>query len=118
MVIHGGRLQKKQAFLFRLVDVAMELFAMAAVISRVKTMRDAGDPDAAKAEALADLFCRDAKRRVRVWFADLWRNDDDRKYRLAQQVLRGEHAWIEEGSHGLGIANAEPPRKEEVPARR
>jgi hypothetical protein len=101
MVVHGGRLQKKQAFLFRLVDVAMELFAMSAAVSRAATMRDGQDAHAREAEVLADLFCREARRRVQASFRAVWRNDDDRKYRVGQQVLRGEHAWLERGSVGL-----------------
>jgi hypothetical protein len=38
---------------------------------------------------------------VRRLFSDMWWNDDVRKYRVAQQVLRGEHAWLEEGVIGL-----------------
>jgi alkylation response protein AidB-like acyl-CoA dehydrogenase len=41
MLVHGARLQHKQAFLFRWVDIAMELFAMAAVISRARTLERA-----------------------------------------------------------------------------
>ncbi len=106
MVVHGARLQKKQAFLFRLVDVAMELFAMATAISRAAWMRDQGHPEAAHAESLADLFCRRARRRVRRWFQDLWSNDDDLEYFVGQQVLRGDHTWVEKGALGLGDGEA------------
>jgi len=115
MVVHGGRLQKKQAFLFRLVDIAMELFTMAAVVSRSKTMTAAHHPAAGQAESLADLFCRDARRRVRAWSRDLWRNDDDLKYRIGQQVIRGDHEWLEEGSFGLQSARVGERGAKEVP---
>src|SRR6185369_8384472 len=36
MIVHKAKLQRRQAFLFRTVDVAMEIFAMAACISRVR----------------------------------------------------------------------------------
>jgi alkylation response protein AidB-like acyl-CoA dehydrogenase len=111
MVVHQGKLQNKQGFLFRLVDVAAELFAMAAAITRARAMAAAGRPEAAGAHELADLFCRMAKRRVRRLFHDLWWNDDVRKYRVAMRVLAGEHAWLEEGilSHREQLGRAEEP---------
>ncbi|GIW71247.1 MAG: putative acyl-CoA dehydrogenase FadE10 [Planctomycetota bacterium] len=96
MLVHRAKLERKQAFLFRLVDVGMELFAMAASVSRARAMRQAGHPAAAQAEALADVFCRQARRRVQASFRALWRNDDAHLSALARQVLAGEHAWLEE----------------------
>ena len=101
MRAQGAKLQRKQAFLFRMVDIAKELFAMAAAVSRAHAWRERGKAHAAGGADLADLFCRDSRRRVKRLFRDLWRNDDVRKYRVGQQVLRGEHAWFEEGVIGL-----------------
>jgi len=98
MLIYQGKLEKKQAFLFRLVDIGAELFSMTATISRADKLAKAGTPDAIK---LADAFCRSARRRVKRYFKDLWSNDDDRKYKLARQVLDGQFSWLEEGSVGL-----------------
>jgi alkylation response protein AidB-like acyl-CoA dehydrogenase len=103
------RLQHKQAFLFRLVDVANELFAMAASVSRAEALRRAGSADAGQAADLADVFCRIARRRVRQLFRELWRNDDAVRYRTAIDVLEGRHRWLERGTLG------EPP---EAPARK
>lgn len=100
MLVHQAGLQRRQAFLFRAVDVAIELFAMAACVSRARTMREEGHPEAARAEALADLFCRNGRRRVKRLFKDLWRNDDTLKYRVGQQVADGRHAWLEEDTMG------------------
>ncbi len=97
MLVHQGKLQHKQAFLFRLVDVANEMFAMAASIARVQAMRDEQRRDAENAAELADLFCRNARRKVAQLFRDVWRNDDVRKYKVALKVLDGRHAWMETG---------------------
>jgi hypothetical protein len=97
MIVHQAKLQHKQGFLFRLVDIANELFAMAASVSRAQAMTDAGHPEAANAAELADLFCRGSRRRIVKLFHDLWANDDVRKYKVALKVLDGKHAWIEEG---------------------
>jgi hypothetical protein len=56
------------------------------------------DPAAGRrAIQLADLFCRQARARIRAKFTDLGRNDDTRTYRVAQEVLRAEHRWLERG---------------------
>ena len=101
MALYRGRMPHKQAFLFRAVDVANELFAMAAAVSRAQRLAGARDPEAAHARELADLFCRSARRRVRSLFRALWHNDDARKVRVARHVLAGEHAWLERGTMGL-----------------
>ena len=104
MLRHQARLQNKQAFLFRLVDVANELFAMAASVARAKALADEKRPEAVEAAELAELFCRIARRRVARLFEDLWSNDDVAKYRAALDVLGGRHAWLERGI--LGLENA------------
>jgi alkylation response protein AidB-like acyl-CoA dehydrogenase len=111
MVVHGARLERRQAFLFRLVDVAMELFAMTAAVARADELRRAGHPAAADASELADVFCRSSARVVEARFRSLWRNDDARKYALAQRVLEGRDAWLEDGIVGLRrTAEALAPR--------
>ncbi|HEV8580825.1 MAG TPA: acyl-CoA dehydrogenase family protein [Thermoanaerobaculia bacterium] len=113
MIVHQGKLQHKQAFLFRVVDVANELFAMAASVARAHAMAEAGHSDAANAAELADLFCRNSRRNVLRLLHDLWANDDARKYKVALRVLDGKHAWLEEGILGLE-ARAEALKPEAV----
>ena len=50
-----------------------------------------------EAERLADVFCRESRVRIRRAFAALDGKNDTAHYRLAQEVLRGEHTWLEEG---------------------
>jgi alkylation response protein AidB-like acyl-CoA dehydrogenase len=101
MIVHQAKLQNKQAFLFRLVDIANELFAIASSVSRAHALREAGHPEAENAAELTDLFCRNSRRRIVHLFQDLWSNDDVRKYKIALKVLDGKHAWLEQGSLGL-----------------
>ena len=101
MLRYQAGLQNKQAFLFRLVDVANELFAMAATVARARALADQKQPEAAEARRVADLFCRIARRRVRQLFGELWDNDDVRLYRGAVDVLEGRHEWLERGTMGL-----------------
>jgi hypothetical protein len=83
-------LQRKQMVLARLVDSGAELFAMAAVISRAASAREKG------AERLADLFCRQARRRLAALHRGVYCNDDAFAYKTARQFLDGEYAWLEE----------------------
>ena len=110
MLRYQARLQNKQAFLFRLVDVANELFAMAASICRARALAEARTAQAREASDLADLFCRTARRRVARLFEDLWSNDDALRYRAALDVLDGRHAWLERGILGLEGAMGREPR--------
>jgi hypothetical protein len=101
MVVHGAKLQRKQAFLFRLVDIANELLAMSVAAARARAMETEKHPAAAEAALLADLFCRDSRRRVARSFSDLWHNDDAFKYAVGREVLEARHAWVEKGAAGL-----------------
>jgi alkylation response protein AidB-like acyl-CoA dehydrogenase len=95
MVRFGPKLELRQSVLFRLVDVAAELFAMAATCSRAQRMYERDRSAGARAVKLADLFCRQARRRVRSKFNGLRRNEDVPTYRFAQEILGGEHRWLE-----------------------
>jgi alkylation response protein AidB-like acyl-CoA dehydrogenase len=106
MLRYQAKLQNKQAFLFRLVDVANELFAMAATVARARALAEQQRPEAAEARRLADLFCRISRRRVRRLFDGLWDNDDVQLYRAGVDVLDGRHEWLEKGILGLGTVEA------------
>jgi hypothetical protein len=92
-----ARLEKKQAVLGRIVDIGAELFAIACAAVYARTLAHEHPERAAEAVALADLFCRQARRRADALFGELFSNDDDAAYRLAQDVLAGRHVWLEEG---------------------
>ncbi len=97
MVRFGPKLERRQGVLFRIVDVGAELFAMAATCARAQMLLKE-NPDSGKhAVQLADLFCAQARGRVQAKFGGLWRNEDVQTYTTAQQVLKGEHLWLEQG---------------------
>jgi hypothetical protein len=103
MSVYQAKMEREQGFLFRCVDVVMELFAMAATLSRARQMVDDRDPDAARALGLADLFFRTARRKMRRLFRDLWTNEDARKNRLAASVMGGEQVWLAQGAMDIGL---------------
>ncbi|MED7927719.1 acyl-CoA dehydrogenase family protein [Nonomuraea sp. LP-02] len=89
-----GRLEHRQAFLGRVVDIGAELFAMTAVC--VKAEADSADLGRRPYE-LADTFCHQARRRVDTLLDRLWDNTDARDVRLAGYVLDGRYDFVEEG---------------------
>ena len=94
MVRFGPKLERKQMVLFRAVDIGAELFAMSAACSRAQMLAKQGQKGAI---ALADAFCIEARERIRIHFDQLFGVDDPALYKLSQEVLRGEHAWLEQG---------------------
>ncbi|HKC76941.1 MAG TPA: acyl-CoA dehydrogenase family protein [Gaiellaceae bacterium] len=92
-----ARLEYRQAFLGRLVDIAAELFAMTCACVRAQMLVQDGAPEASGAVDLADLFCRGSRRRVDRLFHDLMHNDDAHNYETAQRVLEGQFLWAEAG---------------------
>jgi len=100
IVRHGPALEKRQAVLARIVEIGAELFAMAAACARAQMLKK-DDPANRGPVTLADLFCRGARRRIRERFRALFANDDSFGYRVARQILAGEHAWLEHGIIGL-----------------
>lgn len=96
MVRFGPGLEKRQAVLGRVVDIGAELLVMCACVARVEQIRAEGG-DVKGATALADTYCRQARRRISASFRALFRNDDQATYALAKRVLAGEFEWLEEG---------------------
>lgn len=119
---YQAKLEKKGHLLGRFVDIGAELYAMSCAVVRAHDMRDG--PNAREAQILADVFCRRARLKVKHLFHDVWENADDPTYKLAQQVLEGRHAFLEEGAvtaipeHTLA-SGAQPPVEPRVaPARK
>ena len=101
MVRFGPRLEKKQAVLFRLVDVGAELLAISAACSMAQMLAKKDRVNRGPVR-MADLASRLSRRKVNQLFASVFSNEDERTYKLAQSVLRGEEAWLEEGIVRLG----------------
>jgi alkylation response protein AidB-like acyl-CoA dehydrogenase len=92
-----AKLERKQAVLGRIVDIGAELYAISSAVVYANTI--ATDDPSRRDEVfeLADLFAKQARRRVGDLFGALWSNDDDDNYELAQKVLEGRYSFIEEG---------------------
>ncbi len=122
MVRFGPKLERRQMVLFRAVEIGAELYAIAAACVRARMLEQRGNPNAIE---LADVFCREAKERVRANFRQLFGPHDGAIYRLAQRVLKGEHDWLESGAvqwmaleYTLQEAEESRPASEHIPAGR
>jgi alkylation response protein AidB-like acyl-CoA dehydrogenase len=115
-----GRMETKQGFLGRIVDIGAELFAMSAACVRAEHLRLTGQ-HGREAYQLADAFCRQSRIRVDELFGRLWSNTDDLDRKVVKGVLAGTYEWLEQGvidpsGEGPWIADATPgpSRKENV----
>ncbi|MFE6286924.1 acyl-CoA dehydrogenase family protein [Streptomyces sp. NPDC057877] len=111
-----GRMETKQGFLGRVVDIGAELFAMSAACVRAELLRSQGD-HGREAYQLADVFCRQARIRVDELFNRLWTNTDDVDRKVVKAVLAGRYEWLEHGvvdpsDDGPWIAAATPGASE------
>jgi alkylation response protein AidB-like acyl-CoA dehydrogenase len=96
MVTMGPALERKQAQLFRCVDIGAELYAMTAVCSRAhRDARKGGE--LANAVELADVFCRHARRKVETLFTAIRHNADEETYDVARAALDQRYHWLERG---------------------
>ncbi|MER6104373.1 acyl-CoA dehydrogenase family protein [Streptomyces sp. NPDC001832] len=107
-----GRMETKQGFLGRIVDIGAELFAMSAACVRAELLRSSDD-HGREAYRLADVFCRQSRVRVEELFTRLWSNTDDLDRRMVEGVLSGAYTWLEEGiidpsGEGPWIADTAP----------
>ncbi|MGW8377869.1 acyl-CoA dehydrogenase family protein [Streptomyces sp. ODS28] len=107
-----GKMETKQGFLGRIVDIGAELFAMSAACVRAERLRRDGE-DGQAAYQLAHAFCRQSRIRVEELFGRLWTNTDELDGKVVRGILDGQYTWLEEGvidpsTDGPWIAPATP----------
>lgn len=96
MIRYQDGLEKKQRVLFRIVNVGCDLFAISATCSRALYLYKKNPSDKTPLE-LANLFSREAERRVTRQFHGLFLNDDNLSTHIAQDFLAGKMEWLEKG---------------------
>ncbi len=88
-----ARLERRQAYLARLVEIGAELFAVTAACVRAKAERRTR-PESVE---LADIFCRQARLRAEAKIRALWTNTDRPDARFARKVGEGRYEFLEAG---------------------
>ncbi len=115
MVRYRAALEEQQAFLFRAVDVGLELFAMTCGIVRARQLEQRGAPHRRQAARLADDYAWEARDRIETLLAGLFRNHDERFAATGRALLDGAHLHLEEGIPDLpyDAESLRPPTMEE-----
>jgi hypothetical protein len=107
MITQGAGLERRQALLFRAVDIGADLFAMTAAVSRAHAIHEGGMAEGTAALELADTFCRQTRRRVAARFRALRSNDDTARHHTARRLLAGAFRPLLES----GLAPSQPVRE-------
>ncbi|WP_020576001.1 acyl-CoA dehydrogenase family protein [Actinopolymorpha alba] len=92
-----AKLEFRQGFLARVVDIGAELFAMTAACVRAERLRQEDPERGAAAYDLAAAFCEQSRVRVKDKFTRLWHNSDSSDDAMARRVLDGKYVWLEDG---------------------
>jgi hypothetical protein len=100
---YQAALERKQALLGRFVEIGTELFAIAATCARADALIAQDPAKHAGVIELADVFCKEARRRVEEGFRATRRSHDREAYRLGQGVTDGMYTWLEQGASRLAF---------------
>ena len=92
-----GKLEFRQGFLARVVDIGAELYAMTAACVHAEMLRRDDPERGAEAYELAAAFCEQSRVRVKELLTRLWTNSDGSDDVLARRILEGRHVQLEEG---------------------
>ena len=94
MMFYQQKLVHKQNIINRYVDIGTDLFVMSCVCSYADhLLKEGGEKE--NCSKLADLFCRQARKRIQRHFQDVRHNDDRLLNTIAEKVLAGEYEWLE-----------------------
>jgi alkylation response protein AidB-like acyl-CoA dehydrogenase len=93
MGIYQQKLEKEQLILGDFVDIGVDLFVMAACQARAESLL-AANPDDQSPQDLADLFCKNARRRIEGHFKALGDNDRSTLNHVADQLMDGKYRWL------------------------
>lgn len=101
MAFYGPKLERKTLILARFVDIGTDLYAMAASLSCAEAML-AEDPKNQTVNDVVDLFCRIARRRIKMNFklgsvTPSVRAHDNLIDKVGKEFLEGQLDWMTGG---------------------
>ena len=97
MAKYGPKLEKEQIILGNFVDIGVDLFVMASTLSYADHLVATNPADQSPQE-LADLFCREARRRIEGNFRAVKSNFNRSYNKVAGLLMDGKLDWLAEGS--------------------
>lgn len=95
MLIYQQRLIKRQNLISRFVDIGVELFVMSCVCSYGSTMYNKDNSKGKDALRLADLYCRESRKRIKRLFYEINHNNDRFYNSISKDILSERYRWIE-----------------------
>jgi hypothetical protein len=97
MAKYGPKLEKEQVILGNFVDIGVDLFVMGSALSYADYLVGLNKADQSPQE-LADLFCREARRRIAGNFRAVKSNFNRSYGKVAGLLMEGKLDWLAEGS--------------------
>ena len=97
MAKFGAKLEREQIILGNFVDIGVELFAMATTLSYADHLL-ATNPSDQTPQELADLYCREARRRIEANFRAVKSNHNRMYKKVGDLLMDGKLAWLADGS--------------------
>ncbi len=94
---HGPGLERRQSVLFPLVDIGDKLYLSAAALARAESLKGKYPNAVALAERVVKETHHALKGRSLFPSLGILDRAEEQNYQLAQRVLAGEYAWLEEG---------------------
>ena len=97
MAKYGPKLEKEQIILGNFVDIGVDLFVMGTALSYADHLL-ATNPADQTPQALADLFCREARRRIEGNFRAVKSNYNRAYNKVAGLLMDGKLGWLADGA--------------------
>jgi hypothetical protein len=97
MAKYGPKLEKEQIILGNFVDIGVDLFVMGATLSYADHLI-AQNPADQTPQELADLFCREARRRIEGNFKAVKSNFNRSYDKVSRLLMDGKLDWLAAGS--------------------
>ena len=94
MLRYQKKLEAKQSVLNRMVDIGTDLFAMATVCSYADYLAGVKKEKQNSVE-LADLFCHEARERIKRNFKENSCNHDRKQITIGKKLCAREYEWLE-----------------------
>ncbi|NLN92943.1 MAG: DNA polymerase II [Candidatus Hydrogenedens sp.] len=93
MALYGPKLEYEQIILGNFVDIGTDLFVMCSTLAYAEQLMKE-NPDDNTPQALADLFCSEARRRIKANFKQARCNFNKKYNKVAKLLMDGKLRWL------------------------
>jgi hypothetical protein len=93
MALYGLKLEYEQIILGNFVDIGTDLFVMCASLAYAEKLLTE-NPEDQTPQALVDLFCSEARRRIKANFKQARCNFNKKYVKVAKLLMDGKLRWL------------------------